>query len=54
MSLPIVRQQNPPQIRMTVENHAEQIVSFAFVPVCSSPYAGDGWHVNVFLVQQNL
>ncbi len=42
------------KIWMTVENHAKQIVSFSFMPICCSPYTGDCRHVRIFFVQQDL
>src|SRR2546425_1023682 len=54
VTLPIVRQEYAPQIRMTVKNYAEQIVCFSFVPIGSAPNSCHGWHVRVVLVQQNL
>src|SRR5574341_124056 len=54
MSLPVVGQKNAAQIGMTVEDHAEQIVSLPFVPVCGAPDAGHGRHMRVCFVQQHL
>ena len=54
MALPIVGQKNSSQVRMAVEDDAEQIERFAFVPVGCAPDAGDGRHVRVVFVQQNF
>src|SRR5436190_22913225 len=54
MPLPIVGQQDAAQIRMLVEDHTEQIVGLAFMPVGSAPDTGNAWHMWVFLVQKYL
>src|SRR6185436_8546307 len=51
MSLPIVGQQDPSQIRMAVEDHAKQIECLALVPVCCLPNARHARHVRVFFIQ---
>ena len=48
MPLPIFRKQDAPQVGMSVENHSEQVVSFAFVPVGCPPHTrdcGNAWIV---------
>src|SRR5882762_10489723 len=37
MALPVVRQENAAQVRMTVKDHAEQIISLSLVPIRRSP-----------------
>lgn len=54
MSLPVIRQQNASQIRMTVKNDSEQIERFAFVPIRRAPDSRNGRHVHVVLAQHNL
>src|SRR5436190_12245094 len=39
---------------MLVEDHTEQIVGLAFMPVGSAPDTGNAWHMWVFLVQKYL
>ena len=41
MALPVLRHQQPPQIRMAVEDDAEQIPDFALEPVGGRPHADD-------------
>src|ERR1700754_3768766 len=54
VSLPIVRQQNAAQIRMSVEDDAKQIKRLALVPIRGAPHAGNGRHVRVFFTQHDL
>ena len=54
MSLPIIRQQNSPEIRMAVKNHSEQVKRLAFVPIRGAPQTGDARYVNVVLVQHHF
>ena len=54
MSLPIVGQKYPPQVRMSVEDNSKQIESFAFVPICRAPNAGNCRHVRVVFVNNDL
>ena len=54
MALPVVRQQYATQVRMSVEDNTEEIVSFALMPVCRAPNAGNGRHVNVAFIQKDF
>ena len=54
MSLPVVGQENATQIGVFVKDDAEQIKSFAFVPVRRAPDSGDRGHMNVIFIKQNL
>jgi hypothetical protein len=54
MALPIVRQQNPSQIRVPIKDHAKQIKRLTLVPIPRSPNSTNRGHVNVSFVQQNL
>src|ERR1044072_428708 len=50
ISLPIVRQENATQIRVIIENHSKQIVSFALMPIRCSPDGGDTRCVRVVFI----
>src|SRR5712692_1011166 len=52
--LPIVRQENSTQVRMAVENNAEQIVCLSFVPIRGAPDTSHRRHVSIVFVQQHL
>src|SRR6267143_2296316 len=54
VSLPVVRQKNPAQVRMSIKNYSKEIKRFALVPVGSAPHACNRWHVNVFFVKHDL
>src|SRR3954471_7314902 len=54
VTLPVLRHQQPPRIRVAVEHDAEQIPHFALEPVGSRPDAADGRHVRVGVVQPYL
>src|SRR6185369_94217 len=54
IALPIFRQQNSSQIRMTVKNHSKQIISFALMPVCGAPNGSHALHMHVFFIQLDL
>src|SRR6185503_8617889 len=54
VTLPIVRQEYPAQIRMPFEDNAEEVKRFALVPVCRPPYTGDSRHARVVFVQQDF
>src|SRR5207237_4051590 len=54
VTLPIVGQQNSPQIRMPIEDHSEQIICFPFVPISRAPDAGNRRHMSIVLVQYDF
>ena len=47
MTLPIVGQEYPSQIRMPVKDNAEQIEGFTLVPICGAPYTRYRWHMRI-------
>src|SRR5438876_4953688 len=54
MTFPIIRQKYAAQIRVPIEDHAEQIVCLALVPVCRTPNCRNGRHMNVVVVQYDF
>src|SRR5262245_38568981 len=48
MSDPVLRQENPPRIRMVDEPHAAQVVDFSLVPVGDAPDIRHGRHLGQF------
>src|SRR6266508_6035407 len=53
-SLPVLRHQQAPRIRMAVELDAEQVPHLALEPVGGRPDAGDGRHVRVVSVEPHF
>ena len=54
MALPVVRQKNAAQIRMTVKDHTEQIVSLSLVPIRRPPNSRDCLDMNIVLGKHHL
>src|SRR5712691_2672586 len=54
VSLPIVRQKNPAQVRMSIKNYSKEIKRFALVPVGCAPHGGNGRNVRIVFVQHDL
>src|SRR5262245_61327219 len=54
MSLPVFRQQDSSQIRMSIEYHTKQIVRFPLVPVSSAPNTGNAVYMDIVFIQQHL
>src|SRR5439155_4654022 len=54
VTLPVIRQKEAAQIRMSVEDYPKKIVRLALVPVRGAPNSGDGRHVYVVFVEQDL
>ena len=54
MSLPIFRQENAAQVRVSIENHAHQVKRLPFMPICRAPNTGYCRNVGVLLVHQNF
>src|SRR6266446_9930890 len=54
VTLPVVRQKNPAQVRMFIKNDSKEIKRFALVPVGRAPHAGNGRNVRVVFVQHDL
>src|SRR5439155_12503119 len=48
MAFPVLRKQNTPQVRMTNEIHAAQIIDFPLMPVSCGPQAGHRRHFGQF------
>src|SRR5262249_3667283 len=53
-ALPVVGQENPRQVGMTVEDDAVEVVRLALVPVGGRPHAGHGGHARRGLVELDL
>src|SRR5258708_3379818 len=54
MTLPVIRQKNAAQIRMTIKDHAEQIKSLSLVPIRGPPNATHGRNMDVVLAQYHF
>jgi len=54
MTLPVVRQENPSQIGMSLKNDSQQVKGLPLMPVCRAPDIGNGRHAWTFFIQKNL
>ena len=54
MALPVVRQKDAAQIRMTVKDHTEQIVSLSLVPIGRPPNSRDCLDMNLVFAEHYL
>ena len=54
VSVEIARQQNAAEIRMTIEDHSEQIECLALMPIGGLPKCRDGRDVRIVLAQKNF
>lgn len=54
MSLPVVGQEDAPQIGMIIEDDSEQIVSLSLVPIRSAPDTGYSGHMGVVFAKDDL
>src|SRR5262245_2785293 len=54
MTLPVLRQKNAAQIGMAVEDDANEIKCFTFMPICCAPNTRDRRNVWVPVIEQHF